>query len=267
MSVLATDVRVRLGRTQILHGVDLTARAGEVTCIVGPNGSGKTTLMKALTGEIPYDGRIELEGQDVARLTPDALARLRGVLPQASALSFPFTVQEVVSLGLLDRRDPRPVRHALAQVGLLDLAARFYQDLSGGQKQRVQLARVLTQIGTPVWHGGARWLFLDEPVSALDIAHQVQVMQIARDFALGGGGVIAIMHDLNLTAMFADHVIVLRDGAVLASGSVAQTIRPEVLEPAYGCRMSFGTQPGSDIPVILPLLAPQEGAADRAGAA
>ena len=146
-------------------------------------------------------------------MKPWQAASMRAVLPQATALSFPFTVREIVRLGLIGGRsgalpgeDERLPDRALARVDLDGFAGRFYQELSGGEQQRVQLARVLCQVWAPVLDGRPRYLFLDEPVSSLDIKHQLMIMNIARDFAKRGGGVVAILHDLNLTAMYADRV-------------------------------------------------------------
>ena len=255
MSLTARSLVVHLGRTPVLRGVDFDARAGEFGCIVGPNGSGKTTLLRALTGELPYGGAAYLQGQDIASLGPQALARLRGVLPQSTALAFPFNVIEVVRLGLPDPSDQAPARTALASVGLSGYEARFYQELSGGEKQRVQLARVLAQVGAPISDEGPRWLFLDEPVSALDIAHQLQVMRLARAFADAGGGVVAVMHDLNLTAMFADRVHVLAQGQVLAAGTPGSVMSDTVLSQAYGCDLRVGRTPPPGVPFILPHVA------------
>ena len=116
----------------------------------------------------------------------------------------------------------RAAMQALARVDLAHHAGRPYQSLSGGEQQRAQLARVLAQVGAARDADGPRWLLLDEPVSALDIAHQLEVMQIARDFADAGGGVVAVMHDLNLTAMFADRIVLLAEGHVLSAGTVAE---------------------------------------------
>ena len=182
----ATGITVRRGRRTTLHAVDFNARPGELTVIVGPNGSGKTTLLQALTGDIPHGGAVSLNGRDTARMTPWDLAAIRAVLPQAAHLAFPFTVIEVVRLGLAAGlaagRDDVPLR-ALERVDLAGYANRFYQELSGGEQQRAQLARVLTQVWDPVADGAPHWLFLDEPVSSLDIGHQLSVMKLARDFA------------------------------------------------------------------------------------
>ncbi|WP_375688413.1 heme ABC transporter ATP-binding protein [Pseudooceanicola sp. LIPI14-2-Ac024] len=255
MTLQATDIIVHLGKTRVLHGIDYVAAPGAVSCIVGPNGSGKTTLLRALTGEVGYDGRVTLGGTDIKGAPPWALAERRGVLPQATALAFPFNVIEVVRLGLPYPKDAPLARHALARVGLAGYETRFYQELSGGEKQRVQLARVLAQIREPVGPEGPRWLFLDEPVSALDIAHQLQVMQIARDFADAGGGVVAVMHDLNLTAMFADAVHVLEGGRVLAEGPPGQVMTDAVLSRAYGCVLRVGAAPPAGVPFVLPHVA------------
>lgn len=255
MTLSARALTVHLGAARILHGVDFDARPGAVTCIVGPNGSGKTTLLRALTGEVGYGGTVRLGGLDIARAAPWALAERRGVLPQATALAFPFNVLEVVRLGLPDPDDAGLARSALARVGLRGYEARFYQELSGGEKQRVQLARVLAQVREPAGPDGPRWLFLDEPVSALDIAHQIQVMRIARDFADQGGGVVAVMHDLNLTAMFADAVCVLSAGAALAHGGPVEVMTDAVLSRAYGCHLRVGRAPPPGVPFVLPHLA------------
>lgn len=261
----AEKINVTLGKTKILHDVNFTANAGDFTAIVGPNGSGKTTLLRAMTGDLPHDGRVTLNDVDVTTLQPWQLAEMRGVLPQASALSFPFTAIEVVNIGLHRGRSGDKASlamAALARVGLAHYAERFYQELSGGEQQRVQLARVLAQIWDPIQDGAARWLFLDEPVSSLDIAHQLQVMEIARSFADGGGGVIAVMHDLNLTAMFADQVVLMQSGAPLAAGIPQEVFTDAILSEAYGCSLKVGQTPPPGTPFLLPHQASSRKAAE-----
>ncbi|SDW52824.1 heme ABC transporter ATP-binding protein [Roseicitreum antarcticum] len=253
----AKHITVVLGGKTILHDTALSAAAGQVSVIVGPNGSGKTTLLRAVTGDLPSTGTVCLDGQDTRAMRPWVLAERRAVLPQASQLAFPFTVHEVVRLGVLGRSALRadsvelPTR-ALARVGLAGYGARFFQELSGGEQARVQLARVLVQVWEPVVDGQARWLFLDEPVAALDIGHQLQIMHLARDFARAGGGVVAVMHDLNLTAMFADQVVLMLDGRVLAQGSVAQVLTDVHLSRAYGCGLRVSVLPPAGGAFILP---------------
>ncbi|MBO9398523.1 heme ABC transporter ATP-binding protein [Shimia sp. R9_2] len=244
----ATNITVTFGRRDVLHDVSFNAAPGALTAIVGPNGSGKTTLLKAMTAEVPHDGKVLLNGTDIDTAKPWQLAAMRGVLPQATPLAFPFTVAEVVRLGLMNGTSggsPHLVPAALERVGLSGYAARFYQELSGGEQQRVQLARVLAQVWEPMHNNTPRWLFLDEPVSALDIGHQLLVMQIARDFADAGGGVVAVMHDLNLTAMFADDVALISDGRILAQGTPEAVFTNTLLSQAYHCAVQVNTTPPS----------------------
>lgn len=255
----AEKVSVSLGGKPILHGVDFTARPGEVTAIVGPNGSGKTTFLKAVTGDVASTGAIRLNGRDLRALKPWQAASLRAVLPQATSLSFPFTVREIVRLGISGGRSGAPAaelerlpERALSRVDLDGFAGRFYQELSGGEQQRVQLARVLCQVWAPVVEGEPRWLFLDEPVSSLDIKHQLVIMRIARDFAERGGGVVAILHDLNLTAMFADHVTVMSRGRAAAAGAPADIFTDELLHRVFECRLQVGALPVAGTPFVLP---------------
>lgn len=257
MRLEAGSLSVTLGGRPILHHIDLIAEAGDLTVIAGPNGSGKTTLMRALSGDVPYGGEVRINGEAVARLAPWRLAELRAVLPQDTALAFPFTVGEVVRIGLQGAgalshvQAAERVGEALHRVDLAGFSGRFYQELSGGERQRVQLARVLCQIWEPVSESGPRWLFLDEPVSSLDIRHQLAIMELARNFADRGGGVIAVMHDLNLSAMFADQIVLLRDGGIEAAGDPLVTLTDQVLESVYGCALRVGAVP-SDRLFVLP---------------
>jgi len=255
MSVIEVQgLYVSVGRTTILNDVSFHAEPGQVTAIVGPNGSGKSTLLKALTGEISFTGTARMAGFDIATARPDQLADLRAVLAQSTQMSFPFQVIEVVRLGLRFRGpDSEAVAlNNLRRVGLSGYEARFYQELSGGEQQRAQLARVLCQAWSPVTPDVPQWLFLDEPVASLDIAHQLEVMNIAKEFAKDGGGVLAVMHDLNLSAMFADQVMMMQKGRLVASGAVSQTLKDDVLSGVYGCRIQSCLAPAPPEWFVLP---------------
>lgn len=241
----ASDIRATLSGREVLRGVSFAAAPGTLTAIIGPNGSGKTTLLRCLTGELRCAGSVRLNGQALAGLGPRRLAALRAVLAQETQVAFPFTVEEVVEMGLMATAGAPPglAARALAEVGLPGHGPRDFQTLSGGERQRVQLARVLVQVWQPTGPEGARWLFLDEPVSSLDIGHQLQVMRLARSFADRGGGVVAVMHDLNLSAMFADRLTLLHQGQSLAAGPPGEVLREDHLARAYGCRLRVNTAP------------------------
>ncbi|APG49077.1 heme ABC transporter ATP-binding protein [Phaeobacter porticola] len=254
-TLAATGLRVRLGQRDILQGVDFTARSGEVTAIAGPNGSGKTTLLRAITGEIPFEGHIFLNGHNTATMKPQELAAIRAVQPQSATIAFPFTVLEIVRLGLsagLSAAQTELPLKALQAVDLANHANRFYQDLSGGEQQRVQLARVLTQVWQPVVDGQPRWLILDEPVASLDIGHQFTVMDLVRRYAEQGGGVVAVMHDLNLTAMFADQITLVHRGRIAAKGCPQEVLTDQTLRDVYDSPVPVNTLPPNDLPYLLP---------------
>lgn len=253
------NVGVRYGKREILRDVSTLIEPGRLTVLCGPNGAGKSTLLKVLTGELaPASGRSTLDDRDLSAYPPALLATRRAVLPQASALAFPFTVLEVVRLGLDCRpgasvalRASAPVS-ALERVDLAGFGARRYEMLSGGEQQRVHLARVLCQIGQPVERGVPRYLFLDEPTSSLDIRHQIATLEIARDFARAGGGVFAILHDLNLAAAFADRLIVLSRGEIRADGTPAAILDDDLVAEVFGIRLRISCPPPAGMPYILP---------------
>jgi iron complex transport system ATP-binding protein len=247
-TISAEGIRVRYGDRTIFHDVNFTASAGSITVIAGPNGSGKSTLVKAISGETGCGGVISINGRDIRQIKAWQLATLRGVLAQETTVAFPFTVAEVVSLGVTAGAVARAgrgglVEAALARVGLPGFAGRRIQTLSGGERQRVQLARVLSQIWEPVGADGPRWLIMDEPVASLDIRHQIALMELARDYAHAGGGVIAVMHDLNLSAMFADRMVLMKEGRVAASGEPDDVLAPETLADVFACPLRPNVAP------------------------
>lgn len=245
---------VTLSGRQLLSGISFTAHPGQVTAIIGPNGSGKTTLLRALTAEHRYTGRATLNGHDIAVTRPSVMAGFRAVLAQDTQVAFPFTAEEIVRLGLEAGRGAvaadLPAR-LLAKVDLAGYGPRPYHRLSGGEQARVQLARILAQARQPVSENGPSWLFLDEPVASLDIGHQLMVMRLARRFAEAGGGVVAVMHDLNLTTMMADHLLLLQSGRLLAQGRATEIIADGPLRSAFGCRLRVNSLPAQG-PWLLP---------------
>ncbi|WP_160152473.1 heme ABC transporter ATP-binding protein [Microbulbifer sp. ALW1] len=231
--------------TPLLEGISLEFAAGQLTALLGPNGCGKTSLLRAISGELSHSGNIRLFGrpqQDWYRTPKDhrQLARRYGLLPQHSNLNFAFTCAEVVELGLapgsLSRVEQgERVEHFMRRADVWHLRDRLFPSLSGGEKQRVQLARVLSQLSLADGDD-ARILLLDEPTSALDLKHQHQVLALAREVADENTAVVAVLHDLNLAARYADRMVMLANGCVQADGAPAELLQPELVERVYGYR-------------------------------
>jgi iron complex transport system ATP-binding protein len=257
----AEAVSFRIDGARLLDEVSLAVAPGEVVAILGPNGAGKSTLLKLMAGELrPSEGRVTLAGRDIARMTAAELARRRAVVAQASALAFPFTVREVVSLGVsvpaLSNDTPRIARavgEALDRVDLSSISDRYFTELSGGERQRTHIARALSQLAVArEIAAGRQVLLLDEPTSSLDIGHQLIVLEAVRREAESGVAVVAVMHDLNFAAAFADRVAILSRGAVLAEGPPRQAMTAAVLSRAYGCELAIDTVPSGGGPFVLP---------------
>lgn len=245
----ASGIEVWAGGRTLLDGAGVTVVPGRVTVLVGPNGAGKSTLLKVLAGEIrPRRGTVEIEGHALAGLGARRLASMRAVLPQSVHVAFPFSVAEVVAIGAAPARHlDGKIRHALARVDMLAFLDRPYDRLSGGEMQRVQLARVLLQLGEGTPPG---YLLLDEPTASLDLAHQLMIVRLVRELAGEGTGVLAILHDLNLASMAADHMVALRDGRVEAEGPPGEMMTDRVIEQVFGVRARANWAP--EAPFLLP---------------
>jgi iron complex transport system ATP-binding protein len=257
----ARGVWVEAGRHALLSGVDVSVPPGRVTVLIGPNGAGKSTLLRVLSGEIaPTRGSAALDGAPLRSFPAAALARRRAVVPQSSAVAFPFTVREVVTLGvtvpgfaLPDTAARMRVDAALDAVGLMPFAERLFPTLSGGEQQRVHVARALCQLAAGSRRPTETGCFLlDEPTASLDLAHQGHVLSAMRRQAELGLAVVAILHELNLAAAVADHLVLLDAGRVASAGSPREVLRDEVLSAAYGCRVAPNRAPEQGRPFVLP---------------
>ncbi|MFE3776329.1 heme ABC transporter ATP-binding protein [Streptomyces sp. NPDC059122] len=248
----ARTLHVRRGTRDVLAGVDLTVRAGEVLALVGPNGAGKSTLLAALAADLrPTAGAVHLSGRPTGDHTPAELALRRAVLPQSATLSFPFTVEEVVRMGRApwagtphERDDDTAVATALAATETTPFAARPFSALSGGERARVALARVLAQ-STPL-------LLLDEPTAALDLRHQELVLRLCRGRAATGAAVVVVLHDLGLAAAHADRTAVLHEGRIAAVGPPSDVLRPALLSRVYRHPVEVLPHPRTGAALVLP---------------
>lgn len=272
MMLEARHISVTLGGRRLLDDVSLTLAAGEVTALLGPNGAGKSTLLKTLSGDLqPAQGVVYLDGRPLDGWSLIERARRRAVLPQDSSLAFPFTAFEVVLLGRAPHvalaetpHDIAIARQAMKQTGVEHLALQRYPSLSGGERQRVQFARALAQVWEALPDGAARWLLLDEPTASLDLAHQYEAMAIARRLAQDGVGVVVVVHDLNLAAYAADHVVLLDRGRIAAEGRPEDALTPERIRSAFGLEVLVTPHPRHGRPCFIPLPPPTPSVERRA---
>ena len=254
--IIADKVTVSRSGRKLIDNISIALKPGQFTVVIGPNGAGKSTLMKVLSGEMkPDSGLVSYYDTPVELCQPVDLAKRRAVLPQATQLAFPFTALEIARMGAVAQGALNPTeeaRKALSRVGLRGFESRPYPSMSGGEQQRVQFARALAQVPQAVVDGVPRALFLDEPTASLDLGHQISVLETARDFACAGGMVLAILHDLNLAAEFADHLVVLNNGRVVAEGACHETVSDDIIASVYGIAGAVGRVPAAHIPYVLP---------------
>jgi iron complex transport system ATP-binding protein len=264
MTLAAEELSVRVGGTELLHGVSLAVTRGEVLAVVGPNGAGKSTLLRSLAGDLgPSSGRVTMLRRPLKAWTLQERARCRAVLDQDTTLAFPYLVDEVVLMGRMPHHGGREsasdraiVAEVLATVGCGQLADRTYSTLSGGERQRVQLARVLAQIWAPGADGGdavaPRFLLLDEPTSNLDLAYQHAALATVRAVSRLGVGVLVVLHDLNLAAEYADRIALLKDGRVVGLGAPDEVLRPSLLEDVFDIPVLVVPHPSLPRPLVVP---------------
>ena len=250
MPLTCRDAVVMAGGKQILAPTSARFAPGRVTAILGPNGAGKSTLLAALSGQRRLtQGEVQLDGRPILDCGAAALAVRRALMPQESAVAFDFSARDIVALGRYPHRSAPHAQErgivdaAMTLTGVSALAQRVLNTLSGGEKARVHLARALAQLWAPRPDGATRWLLLDEPTAALDLAHQHAAMRLVRARAAQGRGVIAVLHDLNLALRYADDVVVLGGSAGVHGGLAAQVLSPALIEQVWGmlCEPVSGT--------------------------
>lgn len=257
----ANQITVQLNSKTILENLNAHFYSGELCAVLGPNGAGKTSLLKALIGDLPIsNGFIHFADRPLHEWTIKDIAKVRGVLPQNSRLDFPFTVRDVIEMGRFPHQTTREYNHQIVKetadlcdcTGLLD---RSFLQLSGGEQQRIQIARVLTQ----VWKHEMEtpgFLFLDEPVSSLDISHQYRIMQTLGEIAHQKNiGIVCVIHNLNLAAQSVDRCLILDEGHLVAEGKPTHVFTEETISNVFDVDIWIHEHPeDSNIPFIVPKL-------------
>lgn len=248
------DLTVGYGERAVLEGVDVRIPDGRMTVIVGPNACGKSTLLRTLARLIrPQAGEVTLDGRALDDFGAKELARELGLLPQSPTAPDGMTVADLVARGRYPHQglfrqwspsDEEAVAAAMVAADVTDLADRSVSALSGGQRQRVWLAMVLAQ--------QTGLLLLDEPTTYLDIAHQVEVLELARRLRDTGRTVVAVLHELNLAFRYADHLIVMAAGRIVAEGDPRQVVTAELVEEVYGLPCRIIADPLAGTPLVIP---------------
>ncbi|GAB2897042.1 ABC transporter ATP-binding protein [Streptomyces mayteni] len=254
-ALTGSGLRLGYGPRVVAEALDLALAGGRVTALVGPNACGKSTALRALARLLkPTAGVVHLDGADIQELPARALAQRLALLPQTPTAPDGITVRDLVARGRTphqrwwrqwSREDELVVDAALAATGSAELAERSIDELSGGQRQRVWIAMALAQ-DTDV-------LLLDEPTTYLDLAHQVDVLELVvgrnRD---RGTTVVMVLHELNLACRYADHLVAMRDGTVVAAGPPGEVVTPELVEDVFGLRATVIECPVAGTPLVIP---------------
>ncbi len=239
MSLAADDLTLLRGGREVVSGLSATLEPGKITAIVGPNGAGKSSVLLALAGLLePAAGTVRLDGEPLAGLASRARAQVIGYLPQSPDIAWDVSTEVLVALGRLAWRDrgTAQIEEALAALDLAALRDRPVGRLSGGERARVLLARVLA--GTP------RWILADEPLAALDLAHQLVLIAHLKACARAGQGVVVVLHDLALAMNHADHVLVLHESRLAAEGAPHQALTSEAIARVWGVETQWLGNPG-----------------------
>lgn len=255
MTIEAIDLEYSIGTKSILSDIEIEIHPGKLHVLIGRNGAGKSSLFHMLCGDLnPKKGDVYLDGIELRKYSKSQLAKIRAVLTQETTITFPISSEEVIELGRHPHvsnpnRDKEIVQTCLKITGSSEQKEQNYSTLSGGEKQKINFGRILAQ----VWETPPRYIFLDEPVSALDIPNQYKMLNLCRHMANQGYAVFMILHDLNLAALYADTITLLHKGKIIKTGNPTEVLTLENLETAFGIKARILNAPEGNfiIPEII----------------
>lgn len=241
MSYRLKQVSFAIGSKYIVKDLEFSFKAGNLVSIIGPNGAGKTTLLKLMSGELkPSGGEIFLNDLAFSELSLKERANKRAVMTQSSSVVFDFLVEEILEMGWVQGSSDDFVKacsDVVNSCGLDELMGRKFNTLSGGEQQRVQFARAMLQVGGLSKTAEDRFLLLDEPTSSMDVAYELNLLNLAKEVRKTGVGVIVVLHDLNLAARFSDQIILMNSGLIVASGQPEEVLSDRILSDVYSTEL------------------------------
>ncbi len=251
MSIKSRSISIELNNRNIINDISLEINEGEVLSIIGPNGAGKSTLLRALAGDIePKNGDILYDEINLSEINIQERAFTRSVMSQLQPIAFDFSVKEIVEMGWIKRgvsayasEFENAVKDVMKECGVSKLVNRNFNTLSGGEQRRIHFARTLLQLWRPSDSDDPKYLFLDEPTANLDLTYEIKLLNIVKNAAKNGTGVMLVLHDLNLAAKFSDKIAILNNGILVEVGKPNEVLKADLLSKIYNIEINVKTDP------------------------
>ena len=251
MSIKSESVSVEINGVDILKNINVEVSQGEILTIVGPNGAGKSTFLNVLSGDIePSEGLVFYDETLLGNIDIEKRSFTRSVMSQSQAMVFDFSVREIIEMGWINRGESNyaqefenAVMEIVLKCGVENLIHRNFNTLSGGEQRRIHFARTLLQLWRPSDAKDPKYLLLDEPTANLDLTYEVKMLNIIKEVANEGSGIMLVLHDLNLAAKYSDKIVLLSDGKIIEMGSPKDVLKAEILSEIYDIDIKIKEDP------------------------